>query len=126
MPKIKKLSILWGKIKITAGLISLYITAFNFILLTITAYPVIADWLQQREILIPFWQFEVGMIAIIMIVMYAEYKISMSGYYRASNELTWNNDNPVRVELEAIRQENKELKEQNSEIKKLLEGMIKK
>lgn len=107
---LKRLGTLWGKIKITAGLIGLYINGFNFILLTITAYPVVSEWLHQRQIAIPFWQYEGVMLAVIAIIMYVEYKLSMSGYYRASNELSWKHDNPIRKELEEVRKENAELK----------------
>lgn len=107
---LKRIGTLWGKIKITAGLIGLYINGFNFILLTITAYPVVSEWLHQRQIAIPFWQYEGVMLAVIAIIMYVEYKLSMSGYYRASNELSWKHDNPIRKELEEVRKENAELK----------------
>lgn len=107
---LKKLGTLWGKIKITGGLIGLYIQAFNFLLLTITAYPVITEWLHQRNIVIPFWLFEAVIFLIVGLILYIEYKFSLPGYYRASNEQTWRNDNPIRVELEGIRKENKELR----------------
>lgn len=116
----KKLGTYWGKFKITAGLISLYITGFNLILLTITAYPVIIEWLHQRNIVIPFWQYEGIIIFGIILILYVEYKFSLPGYYRASNDQQWKNDNPVRVELEAIREENAELKKQNELILKIL------
>lgn len=119
MQTLKSLGTFWGKLKITGGLIGLYITAINFILLTITAYPVISEWLHAKNILIPFWQFEVLVVLAICLVLFLEYKFSLPGYYRASNEQVWRNDNPIRIELEAIRAENKELR-------KLVEDLINK
>lgn len=122
---LRKLGTLWGKLKITAGLIGLYIQGFNFVLLTITAYPVIVEWLHQRNIIIPFWLFELIIFIGVTIILYIEYRFSLPGYYRASNEQVWRNDNPIRIELEAIRKENKELKEQLGNVLKEIKGLKK-
>jgi hypothetical protein len=107
---LKKIGTFWGKLKITAGLIGLYIQAFNFILLTITAYPVIIEWFHEKGIVFPFWLFEIVVFSIVMSIITFEWKFSLPGYYRASNDQTWNNENPMRKEIEAIRAENTELK----------------
>lgn len=117
---LKKLGTLWGKLKITGGLIGLYIQAFNFVLLTITAYPVIMDWFHQHGVAIPFWLFEIVIFMGVGAILFIEYKFSLPGYYRASNEQVWCNDNPIRIELEAIRDENKNLKFQLNNIEKTL------
>ena len=119
----KSLGTWWGKLKITAGMISLYITGFNFILLTVTAYPVITDWLHDKNVVIPFWQFESVVILAVCILLFLEYKFSLPGYYRASNEQTWRNDNPIKVEILALRKENEELKKELKDIKTILEDI---
>lgn len=112
----RKLGTFWGKLKITGGLIGLYIQAFNFVLLTITAYPVIIEWFHDRGIAFPFWLFEVIIFSVVISVILFEWKFSLPGYYRASNAQMWNNDNPMRKEIEAIRAENAELKKLLTEI----------
>jgi hypothetical protein len=123
---LKRLGTLWGKLKITGGLIGLYIQAFNFVLLTITAYPVIMDWFYKKDIIVPFWLFEMVIFVGVGLILFVEYKFSLPGYYRASNEQVWRNDNPIRVELEEIRKENRELKAQLTDIQKLMKDSLSK
>jgi hypothetical protein len=121
----KSLGTLWGEFKILSGMISFYVTGGTFIFGSITAYPVVSAWLHQKFIVIPFWQYILAIFVGIALILLVERKVSLPGYYRKSNQLVWNNDNPMKTEIEAIRQENKELKSQLSDIQKMIEGLTK-
>ena len=111
----------WGGFKQLGTQIAIYITMLNLVLLAATAYTTtFSTWFRDNNLEIPFWLFMGVIVAGIIVMMFVEYKFSLPSFFSFWNDQFWKHNNPVKIELKAIRKENKELKESMAELKELI------
>jgi len=91
----------WGAVKQSIMQSSIYITMFNLLLLSITAYD--TAWLQKhliRPLGLNFIIYESVIVAFLLLFLLLVWKVDMPGFYKSWNNQWWVHDNPMREFLE--------------------------
>ena len=118
--KQKNIGKVWGITAQIAGQVSIFTGMLSLSLIAITAYnTTLSGWLSEKGIYISFWVFALVLIISLLIPAFLIWKFALPSFFSTLNEQAYEHDNPIRRDIEALANENKE-------IKKLLEALLEK
>ena len=96
-----------GAIKNIFSRTTFYISILNFAMLAATSYVVVVKGIID----IPFWVFLLFISVLVLVAMVFEYTVMMPSEYAFINWQSYEHNNPIRTDLEEIKEELKKLKE---------------
>ena len=105
IPKQKRIKYIGG-LKLLLARSSFYISILNFLMLASTSYVVVI----KKYFYIPFWLFLLSMVAVVVVVMIFEWAVMLPSEISFTNWQTYEHNNPIRKDLEFIKQDLDELK----------------
>jgi Zn-dependent protease with chaperone function len=79
----------WGRFALAGSQISIFISTYTMLMVTVNAYAPVSSWLVGIGIHLQFWQF-LGVLLLPMIIAYVlAWKFLVQSYYRTSVEQFW-------------------------------------
>lgn len=94
-----------GGLKTLISRCTFYIGILNFLMLAATSYTVVVKGIID----VPFWVFLLGMVVVVLVAMIFEYTIMLPSELSFTNWQTYEHDNPIRRDLEEIKEKLKEI-----------------
>ena len=101
----------WGNLMQVAGQIGYVITVVNLCLLIITT----STLLQSRGVMMPVWLLGLLAVIIIGIAGILIFKFGLPSFFSAWNDQFYKHDNPMRKDLEEIKRQLAELKNEKGD-----------
>ena len=92
----------WGNFQLTSQHSNTFIQAFILAFSGTAAYGVIKNVLLDWGYYLPFWQFALGVVVVILCLLVAVWTIGMPSIFISWNRQWWEHQNPARKELEEI------------------------
>jgi len=100
----------WGRFALAGSQLGVMVWMMTLLMTSIPAYIPVSEWLMKFGIYIRFWMF----LSIILMVLLAWYFISwkylVASFYSSSTEQFWIHNNPLKTEIELLKEDNKEIK----------------
>ena len=102
----KGFSRFWGTVKVLLGQVVFYATMVNMLMIAATAYNTTI-----REWTIIYLGFELNFLAflgiiglVLLLALVFEYKVTLPGFFGFTNQQQYKHDNPIRRDLEEIKE----------------------
>ena len=107
-----------GDAKQTVGQMGMYITLLNMVMLAITLWhTTVSPIAESHGYTLPYWLLFLGLGVILVVLGTVERYSGLPGYMRSWIALFYTDDNPLKQDI-------KELKQENAEIKALLAVLV--
>lgn len=103
----------YGMLKILAMQMSIYVSIATVVMMAATFHhTTLIQWLEDWGLpQIPVWLFFVILLAGGLLFLFIEYKFFLSSFYTAWNDQWWEHDNPMKTEIEQIKDNQKKIME---------------
>lgn len=108
---IKKKTNWIGELKLVIGQASPYLTIITTLMMAATFYhTTLSGWLYYFGFNLSLWVFLTVLGIGGLVFLWYERKYMLGGYYEVFNEQVWNNDNPMRKDMEQMQEDINEIK----------------
>lgn len=109
----KRMSKKWGGLKHTYQQSLIYLTFWNFTMLTITAYnTTIKPYFWNYDIYLEIWHLALFMIFFVIFVMLLEHKYSLPSLYNYTWDMGYKNSTLLKSDIKKILEEIEKLKKE--------------